>query len=104
MSNLSEKLLGQADAAKPGSRIKQNHINAQDQKRIAVIKSAILAEGDRIRAKYPILQHQDAIGMGILLLSMVGALATGWAYLEGMLAWYITIPVIAIFLSFTHEL
>ncbi|HEX4844429.1 MAG TPA: fatty acid desaturase [Limnobacter sp.] len=104
MSNLSEKLMGQGGQAKQGSRIKQNHINAQDQKRIAVIKTAILAEGDRIRAKYPILQHQDAIGMGILLLSMAGALATGWAYLEGMLAWYITIPVIAIFLSFTHEL
>ena len=65
---------------------------------------AVLAEGDRIRAKYPILQHQDAIGMAILLFSMAGAALTGWAYLEGMLAWYVTIPVIAIFLSFTHEL
>ncbi|HEY1059230.1 MAG TPA: fatty acid desaturase [Limnobacter sp.] len=107
MASLSDKLMNGSPsqtAAAPASRIKQNHINAVDQKRIATIKTAILAEGDRIRAKYPVLAHQDAIGMGILLFSMIGALLTGWAYLEGALAWYITIPVIAIFLSFTHEL
>ncbi len=104
MSSLSEKLMNQPAKADGGSRIKQNSINPQDQKRIATIKTAVLAEGDRIRAKYPILQHQDAIGMAILLFSMAGAVLTGWAYLEGALAWYVTIPVIAIFLSFTHEL
>lgn len=104
MSSLSEKLMSQPAKAEGGSRIKQNSINMQDQKRIATIKTAVLAEGDRIRAKYPILQHQDAIGMAILLFSMAGAVLTGWAYLEGVLAWYVTIPVIAIFLSFTHEL
>src|SRR3989344_8596767 len=104
MSSLREKLMSQSAKAEGGSRIKQNSINALDQKRIAAIKTAVLAEGDRIRAKYPILKHQDAIGMTILLLSMAGAVLTGWAYLEGVLAWYVTIPVIAIFLSFTHEL
>jgi fatty acid desaturase len=86
------------------TRIKQNLINAEDQKRIVVIKQAIFAEGDRLRAKYPVLAHQDAIGMAILLGSMVGIAGTGWAYLQGFLAWYVTIPVIAVFLSFTHEL
>jgi fatty acid desaturase len=86
------------------SRIKQNLINPDDQKHIVTIKQAIFAEGDRIRAKYPILAHQDAIGMAILLGAMAGIAGTGWAYLEGWLAWYVTIPVIAVFLSFTHEL
>jgi fatty acid desaturase len=106
MATLSDKLMNgsPAPAAPTASRIKQNHINTTDQARIAAIKSAILAEGDRIRAKYPVLAHQDLIGMGILLLSMAGAILTGWAYLEGVLHWAITIPVIAIFLSFTHEL
>lgn len=104
MSSLSEKLMNQPAKAEGGSRIKQNNINALDQKRIATIKTAVLAEGDRIRAKYPILKHQDFIGMAILLFSIAGAVLTGWAYLEGMLAWYVTIPVIAVFLSFTHEL
>ena len=104
MSSLNEKLMGQTAKAGGASRIKQNSINPLDQKRIAAIKTAVLAEGDRIRAKYPILQHQDLIGMAILLFSMAGAVLTGLAYLEGVLAWYVTIPVIAIFLSFTHEL
>ncbi len=104
MSNLSEKLMSEPAQGKENSRIKQNSINELDQKRIAAIKSAVIAEGDRIRAKYPILKHQDFIGMAILLLSMAGAVLTGWAYIEGMIAWYVTIPVIAIFLSFTHEL
>ncbi len=104
MSNLSEKLMTGPAKGQETSRIKQNSINELDQKRIAAIKSAVIAEGDRIRAKYPILKHQDFIGMAILLLSMAGAVLTGWAYIEGMIAWYVTIPVIAIFLSFTHEL
>lgn len=104
MSDLNSTLMGGQSSGQPKSRIKQNHINPTDQKRIATIKSAILAEGDRIRAKYPILKHQDAIGMGILLFSILGAVGTGYLYLEGLLAWYVTIPVIAIFLSFTHEL
>lgn len=107
MNSVSDKFdakAGQAGAKPNGSRLKQNFINETDQKRIATIKSAILAEGDRIRAKYPILAHQDLIGMSILLFSMAGAVLTGLAYLEGMIAWYVTIPVIAIFLSFTHEL
>ena len=86
------------------SRIKQNFINEQDKQRIAAIKSVVLKEGDRIRAQYPILKRQDAIGMTILLGSMLGMFLTGWAYLEGGLAWYVTIPVLAVFLSFTHEL
>jgi hypothetical protein len=104
MTNLTQKLMGSGDSSKPASRIKQNTINPQDQKRIAAIKTAILAEGDRIRARYPILQYQDAIGMAILIGSMLGAGLTAWAYLQGVLVWYVTIPVIAIFLSFTHEL
>jgi hypothetical protein len=78
MSSLNEKLMGQTAKAEGASRIKQNSINALDQKRIAAIKTAVLAEGDRIRAKYPILQHQDLIGMAILLFSMAGAVLTGW--------------------------
>lgn len=104
MSNLSDKLKTATQADQPNTRIKQNLINKKDQVRIAKIKTAVLAEGDRIRAKYPILQHQDFIGMAILLASIAGVVGTAWLYLQGTLAWYVTIPVIAIFLSFTHEL
>lgn len=95
---------GQPASAAPKSRNKQLLINAEDQKRIARIKAAVMAEGDRLRAAYPILKHQDAIGIGILLFAMAGVGLTAWGYLADVVAWYVAIPLIAMFLSLTHEL
>jgi len=103
MSDLLSNFFG-SQAPATGSRIKQNAINAVDQKRIAVIKSAIMKEGDRIRAQYPILQHQDAIGLSILVLSFAGMVACAWAFWQGFMPWYVSVPLTAIFASFTHEL
>lgn len=86
------------------SRIKQNQINSEDQKRIATIKTAILAEGDRLRARYPILQHQDFLGFGLLLLCIASMAGLAALYLNHLMAWFIVIPLMAMVLSITHEL
>lgn len=104
MSDLLNKFFGDTPGVQGGSRIKQNNINPQDQKRIAVIKAEIMAEGDRIRAQYPILKHQDFIGLAILVASFAGMVACAWAFWQGYMPWYVSIPLTAIFASFTHEL
>lgn len=68
------------------------------------IKAVVLAEGQRLRERYPILRHQDAIGMAILLFAWAGILASGWAYFDGLIAAWLCIPLVAFFASLTHEL
>ncbi|MDR3416442.1 MAG: hypothetical protein P4L83_09670 [Nevskia sp.] len=36
--------------------------------------------------RYPLLQHQDAIGAGIMAFSLLGMLATGTLYYFGLIA------------------
>ncbi|HET8883275.1 MAG TPA: fatty acid desaturase [Solimonas sp.] len=76
----------------------------RDAERVATIKSAIRAESERVRARLPWLRHQDAIGAAIMAVSVLGMIASGWAYVAGVLPWWLCIPVSAIFASFIHEL
>ncbi|PXV69660.1 fatty acid desaturase [Sinimarinibacterium flocculans] len=68
------------------------------------IKAVVLKAGADLRQRHPWLRHQNAIGMGILLASLAGMTGTAWLYLAGHLAWWLCLPVVAIFASFTHEL
>ncbi len=103
---MQESTIKPDHSAKAGatSRIKLNHVNPVDAQRAARIKAALITEGDRLRADYPILKHQDAIGMGILLVSLAAMGAPAYASRFGMMPWHATIPLAAIFASFTHEL
>src|SRR3546814_12086992 len=75
-----------------------------DEARTARIKAAIRAESERVRARFGFLNHQDAIGASIMALSVLGMIASGWAYIAGVVPWWVCVPVSAIFASFIHEL
>ncbi|NGY04988.1 fatty acid desaturase [Solimonas terrae] len=77
---------------------------ADDAERVATIKTAIRAESERVRARLPWLRHQDAIGAAIMAISVLGMIVSGWAYVAGLIPWWVCVPVSAIFASFIHEL
>lgn len=63
-----------------------------------------MARGNELRERYPILQHQDAIGAGILAFALAGMLGSAWLYAEGTIAWWACLLLNAFFASLTHEL
>ncbi len=75
-----------------------------DEKKAEHIRSVVLQAGVDLRARHPWLRHQDAIGATIMVVSLLGMIASGWLYIEGVIAWWICVPVTAIFASFIHEL
>lgn len=80
------------------------HVNLTDDQKSAHIKQVVLAEGQRLRERFPILLHQDAIGAGILAFAWAGIIASGWAYAAGAISAWLCIPLVAFFASLTHEL
>lgn len=68
------------------------------------IKNTILAAGVALRERHPWLRHQDFIGAGIMTLSLLGMIASGTLYVQGIIPWWVCVPVTAIFASFIHEL
>lgn len=83
----------------------EQRINAEDAQRSQRIRQGILEAGNALRARHPWLEkHQNAIGMTIFAVSIAGILATATAYYLGAIAWYVAIPVAAIWMSFLHEL
>lgn len=75
-----------------------------DTEKEARIKAVVAATGEDLRRRFPILLRQDAIGAGILAVSLAGIAASGALYLLGAIAWWACIPLVALFASFTHEL
>lgn len=84
---------------------REQRINATDAARSQRIRQGILEAGNSLRARHPWLEkHQDAIGMGIFLVSSAAIVATAVAFWLGAIAWYVVIPVAALFMSLLHEL
>ena len=75
-----------------------------DQKRAAYIREQVMAHGNALRQRYPILQHQDALGAGILAFALLGILGSAALYIGGYLAWWACLLLNAFFASLTHEL
>ncbi|MBD8010409.1 fatty acid desaturase [Acinetobacter pecorum] len=75
-----------------------------DQQRISKVRSIVIQAGEEVRARYPILKHQNFIGASILGLAWAGMITCAVAYGTGYLSAWFTIPLIAIFASLTHEL
>lgn len=83
----------------------ESRINALDAERSHRIRSGILEAGNELRARHPWLQkHQDAIGMTIFVVSILGVLADAAAYYFGYMPAWVCIPVTALWLSLLHEL
>jgi fatty acid desaturase len=75
-----------------------------DAERIARVKKVVLEASEDVRRRYPILKHQDAIGASIMALSLLGMIGSGALYINGLIPWWLCVPVTAIFASFIHEL
>lgn len=78
--------------------------NMTDSQRIAHVKKVVEAASADVRKRYPILQYQNAIGVTILTVSLLGMIGSGLLYIEGIIPWWVCVPVTAIFASFIHEL
>ncbi|MBK5340963.1 fatty acid desaturase [Pseudomonas sp. TH49] len=72
--------------------------------RSAHIREVVLAKGVELRERYPILQHQDALGAGILAFALAGMIGSAVLYITGHMAWWVCLLLNAFFASLTHEL
>lgn len=72
--------------------------------RVRSISRAIRDEEARLRARWPLLGHQDLIGGGLYLGAwlLMALVAIGW--LGGLLPFWATIPLMALPMSVLHEL
>lgn len=75
-----------------------------DEQRAAYIREQVMAHGNALRQRYPILQHQDALGAGILAFALLGMIGSAALYIGGHLAWWACLLLNAFFASLTHEL
>lgn len=75
-----------------------------DAEKTAHIKRVVTQAGADLRARHPWLKHQDAIGVTIMALSLAGMIGSGVLYYLDLIAWYVCVPLVAIFASFIHEL
>ncbi len=84
--------------------IYKNPAGMTDSEKTEHIKKVVTAEGVDLRKRHPILNHQNAIGAMILLISLVGMIVTAVLYINHQLSAWFAIPIIAFFASLTHEL
>ncbi|SEN45279.1 Fatty acid desaturase [Pseudomonas sp. ok272] len=85
-----------------GTSASPERLNAQQ--RSAHIRQVVLAKGVELRERYPLLKHQDTIGVGILALALVGMIGSAALYMSGHLAGWACLLLNAFFASLTHEL
>lgn len=85
----------------PGER----NLAREDADRIAEIRAAIIEIGNEWRARHSWMNsHQDQIGLGIFLVSILGVIGDAVLYGYGLLPWWATIALTGFWLSILHEL
>jgi fatty acid desaturase len=85
-----------------GTSASPQRLNAAQ--RSAHIREVVLAKGVELRQRYPILNHQDALGASILAFALAGMIGSATLYLTGHMAWWVCLLLNAFFASLTHEL
>src|SRR5262245_15799254 len=70
---------------------------------VRTIQRGIIAEGERIEARYPFLRQRDALGTAACLLSCAGMLAMGALYVRGAVPWWATVIVSGFFAGILNE-
>ena len=68
------------------------------------IIQAIRSDEQSWRQRYPILQHQNALGLGILLLALSGMIFSGYLYYLDFISAWLCIIVGAFCASLSHEI
>ena len=74
------------------------------QQGIRQIIQAIRAEEQCWRARYPILQYQNWLGMGILLFALTGMLTSAYLYYLQLIPAWLCIIIAALCASLSHEI
>lgn len=97
---------GVEDYDNDGNRQDEFIVNKKNpyQPQINAIRRAIHAEDKALRQKYSWLKYQNEIGVAWFLGSLLEMGIVGYAYIVGALAWYWTIPLMALGISILHEL
>ncbi len=72
--------------------------------RARCIRAVIHAEEHRLRETYPILGHQDLLGLATFVACLVMMATVATAYFAGYLIWWLAIPFMALPISILHEL
>ncbi|WP_213941845.1 fatty acid desaturase [Pseudomonas sp. dw_612] len=85
-----------------GTSASPQRLNAAQ--RSAHIRELVLARGVELRKRYPILNHQDALGAGILAFALAGMIGSAALYITGHMAGWVCLLLNAFFASLTHEL
>ena len=70
----------------------------------ACIRKLILAEESLLCTRYPLLRYKNFWAMSVFILSTSAIFACAIAYYSGVISAVFCVPVIAVFLSFLHEL
>jgi len=75
-----------------------------DAEKTARIKTVVYAAGESLRQRHPWLRRQDAIGASVMAIALAGMGLCGWLYYTGAMAWWVCVPVSAMFAALIHEL
>lgn len=77
----------------------------EDKQRSHRIRKTILEAGNQLRERHPwLVQHQDQIGLAILVTAVTGIIFNITQYTRGKMPWYVAIPLSAFWMSLLHEL
>ncbi len=78
--------------------------NTEDELKTKIIRKEVQMASKEIRAKYPFLQHQNAIGFFIFSFSIAMIILSAVLYLQGKIPTIAVILSVAFWTSFLHEL
>lgn len=83
-----------------------NHskIKQEDVLKTTIIRKEIFEASQKVKEKYPVLKYQNAIGLGIFLISIAMIVLSAVAYLKGMVNEWFMLFWVAFWTSLLHEL
>ena len=78
--------------------------NTEDELKTKIIRKEVQLASKEFRAKYPILQHQNAIGFSIFSVSIAMIILSAYLYLQHKIGAVVVVLSVAFWTSFLHEL
>ncbi|CAE1146926.1 fatty acid desaturase [Serratia sp. Tan611] len=72
--------------------------------RVKYIRQQIIAAGNDVKLRFPVLKYQNAIGLGILLFSIFSLVAVSTLYIHQQISWWLCLLLNALCLSLAHEI
>lgn len=81
-----------------------NKADSTDAQQIKNIQHAIRSADSELRMRYPVLNHQNSIGLILCLTAFLGMISTGALYIADIIPAWVCICVATLFASISHEL